>query len=111
MEALHTIWSFVLLFSLLAFGQLLGVLLFFVLKGRPHILAHFLSFVAPVLLSILFIWMIFIYRYYQAHPNDHDGGQLFGASMIMLLSICLQLGVGVVVQVALHSRTGVCAKK
>jgi len=111
MEAMRTIWSFLLLFSLLAFAQLLGVLLFFRLKRLPHFLAHSLSFVAPILLSIVSEWMIFIYRYYQAHPNDHDGGQLFGASMIMLLSICLQLGVGVVVQVALHSRTGVCAKK
>jgi len=111
MEAVHTIWSFVLLFSMLAFAQLLGVLLFFVLKGRPHILAHFLSFVAPVFLSILFIWMIFMYRYYQAHPDDHDGGQLFAASLLMLLCACLQLIFGAMIQIALHSRAAVCPKK
>jgi hypothetical protein len=111
MEAVHTIWSFVLLFSTLAFPQLFGVLLFFILKGRPHFLAHALSFVAPVLLSILFVWMIFIYRYYQAHPDERCGGPLLGALVIMLLSTGLQLGLGAFAQVALHSRTAVCARR
>ena len=111
MEVVQTIWSFVLLFSTLVFPQLLGVLLFFLLKGRPHFLAHTLSFVTPVVLSILFVWMIFFYRYYQAHPNERCGGPLLGASVIMLLSLVLQLGFGVIAQVALHSRTAVCASR
>ena len=110
MEVAHTIWSFVLLFSVLVFPQLLGVLLFFLLKGRPHFLAHALSFVSPILLSILFTWMIFIYRYYQAHPDERCGGPLLGGLLIMLVGVVLQLVFGVLVQLALHSRTAVCAR-
>jgi hypothetical protein len=108
MEALHTIFSFVVLFSLLVFPQLFGVLLFFLLKGRPHFLAHALSFVSPVLLSILFTWMIYIYRYYQAHPDERCGGPLLGGVLIMLVSVVLQLVFGTLAQVALHSRTKLC---
>src|SRR3569832_140443 len=110
MEALQTIWSFVLLFSILVFPQLFGVLLFFLLKGRPHFLAHTLSFVAPVLLSIFFVWMIYIYRYYQAHPDERCGGPMLGALLIMLLSLVLQLVFAVLTQLALHSRTALCAR-
>ena len=108
MEALQTIWSFVLLFSVLVFPQLFGVLLFFLLKGRPHLVAHALSFVSPVVLSILFTWMIYIYRYYQAHPDERCGGPLLGGLLIMLVSVILQLVFGSLAQVALHSRTRLC---
>ena len=111
MEVVQTIWGFVLLFSILAFPQLFGILLFFLLKGRPHFLAHTLSFVTPVLLSIFFVWMIYMYRYYQAHPDERCGGPLLGAFMIMLLSLVLQLVFGVFAQLALHSRTALCAPK
>ena len=110
MEAVQTIWGFVLLFSVLAFPQLVGVLLFFLLKGRPHFLAHALSFVSPILLSILFTWMIYIYRYYQAHPDERCGGPLLGGVLIMLVSVVLQLVFGALAQVALHSRTVICAR-
>ena len=111
MEALHTIWSFLLLLALLAFPQLFGVLLFFLLKGRPHFLAHALSFITPILMSIFFSWMIFIYRYYQAHPNERCGGPLLGGLMITLVGACLQLVFGVLAQVTLHSRTAVCGPR
>jgi hypothetical protein len=108
MEALHTIWSLVVLFSVLLFPQLFGVLLFFLLKGRPHFLTHFLSFVSPVLLSILFTWMIYIYRYYQAHPDERCGGPLLGGVLLLLMSVGLQLVGGALAQVVLHSRTKLC---
>jgi|SRR5215211_4023132 len=111
MEVLHIIWGFLLLFSTLLFPQLFGVLLFFLLKGRPHFLAHSLSFVAPVVLSILFVWMIYIYRYYQAHPDERCGGPLLGALGIMLLSVGLQFVFGTLAQLALHSRTAICARR
>ena len=110
METVQTIWSFTLFFGLLLFAQLFGVLLFFVLKGRPHFLAHLLSLSVPVLLSVVFLWMVLLYRYYQAHPNDHDGGQLYGAVLAMLLSGFLQIVFGTLVQIALHRRANLCAK-
>ena len=111
MEAVQTIWNFLLLGAMLAFPQLLGILLFFLLKGRPHFLAHAISFVTPVLLSIFFIWMIFIYRYYQAHPDEHCGMPLLGGLMLILVGGCLQLVFGAFAQAALHSRTAVCARR
>src|ERR1043165_6575266 len=111
MEALQTIWSFLLLGTLVVFPQLFGVLLFFLLKGRPHFLAHAVSFVAPVLLSIFFTWMIFIYRYYEAHPEERCGGPLLGGFLVMLFGGCLQLVFGALAQVMLHSKTAVCAQR
>lgn len=111
MEAVQTIWKFALLFSLLAFPQLLGVLLFFVLKGRPHFLAHAVSFLAPVLLSVFFIWMIFIYQFHQAHPDERCGLPVLGGLVIMLVAGCLQFVFGAFAQVALHSRAAVCARR
>ena len=110
MRAVQTIWNFLWLFSVLAFAQLFGFLLFLRLKRHAHFLAHFLGFVAPVLLSLLFLWMILIYRYYQAHPLVPCGGQLFAASLVMLLSGGLQLVFGAIAQIALHSRVDGCAK-
>ena len=108
MEAVRTIWSFLLLFSVLAFAQLFGVLLFLRLKRHAHFLAHFLGFVAPVLLSLVFFWMVYIYRYYQAHPDESCGGPLLGGLLIMLFGAGLQLLFGTFAQITLHSG---CAKK
>jgi len=110
MEAVQTIWNLVLLFSGLLFPQLFGVLLFFLLKGRPHFLAHALSFVAPVVMSIVFAWLIYMYRYYQAHPDERCGGPLLGALLLMLVSAGLQLVFSTLAQTALHARSGVCAR-
>ena len=96
---------------MLAFPQLLGVLFFFLLKGRPHLLAHALSFITPVVVSIFFTWMIFIDRYYQAHPDEHCGLPILGGFVFMLVGGCLQLVFGAFAQVALHSRTAICARR
>ncbi|HZI47766.1 MAG TPA: hypothetical protein VFD75_08200 [Pyrinomonadaceae bacterium] len=111
MEALHTIWGFLLLGTMLVFPQLLGVLLFFLLKGRPHFLAHVLSFITPVLFSIFLTWLIFIYRYTQAHPHDGCGMPILGGVVIMLFGGCLQLIFGAFSQVILHSRAAICARR
>ena len=111
METVNTILSFLWLGSMLVFPQLLGVLLFFLLKGRPHLLAHSLSFLVPVVLTIFFTWMIYIYGYYRAHPDERCGLPLLGGLLIVLLSGCLQLLFGAFAQVALHSRTAICARR
>lgn len=111
METLHTIWGFILLGTMLVFPQLLGVLLFFLLKGRPHLLAHALSFITPILVSLFFTWMIFIYQFYQAHPHESCGMPVLGGLVIMLFGGCLQIVFGAYAQVALHWRAAVCEQR
>jgi hypothetical protein len=111
MEAVHTIWNFFLLFALLAFSQLTGVLLFFRLRRFSHFLAHISGFIVPILLSVGFLWMIFIYRYYKFHPDEREGLQLMAAFYLMILAAIGELLVGAVAQIALHSRVKGCRRK
>jgi len=109
MEAIRTIWSFALLFGTLAFAQLLGVLLFFQIKRYQHFLAHFSGFVLPIVLSVAFCWMVYIFRYYRFHPDDRDGGQLLGALMIIMLAVGAQVLIGMFAQMALHAKVHSCS--
>ena len=111
MEAIRTIWSFVVLFGLVALAQLMGVALFFVVKSYQHFIAHFSGFVIPIFLSVGFCWYIYLYRYYRLHPDDHDGGQLFGAMGIMALVVTVQIIVGLTTQFGLHSRVQTCGSR
>ena len=111
MEAIRTIWSFVVFFGALACAQLMGVSLFFVVRRYQHLIAHFSGFLIPIFLSVVFCWFIFIYRYYLLHPDDHDGGQLLGAMGAMAFAVVLQIIVGLTVQFGLHERVQTCASK
>jgi 4-amino-4-deoxy-L-arabinose transferase-like glycosyltransferase len=105
MEVLHTIWSFLLLFSLILFAQLLGALAYFKLE-RSHLwLARVVGVVIALFTFVGFSWMIFIYRYYKLHPDDRDGGQLLGASLIIMMGAVIEILLSVVSQVLLSHRT------
>ena len=111
MEAIRTTWSFLLFFGLLAFPQLLGVLLFFRLKRYQHFLAHASAFIFPMLLFVFLSWLIFIYAYFRRHPGyDPEGGQLMGFMFVVVFGGALQILGGLVAQLALHSRVGTCAR-
>ena len=107
MEALSTIWSFLLLGCLIAFPQLLGVLVYFKLKPVHRWLARVAGTLLPVILFIVFSWMVFVYRYYKLHPDDSCGGQLFGASFLVLGGSVLEIGLSVVAQVLLYRSAAV----
>jgi hypothetical protein len=102
MEALSTIWNFLLLFGLIAFPQLLGVLVYFKLKPVHRWLGRIAGTLLPVIVFIGFSWMVFVYRYYKLHPDDSCGGQLLGASLFVLMGAVLEIVLGVVAQVLLH---------
>jgi uncharacterized protein (DUF486 family) len=85
-ERLGIIWSFLLLFSVFAFSLLMGTLLFFRLR-RFHFLAHLLGTLLPFVLFIFFSWLIYIYGFYRAHPDERCGGPLMGALGIIGLGI------------------------
>ena len=104
MEALYTIWSFVLLFSLILFAHLLGVLVYFKLERFYPWLAGVAGVLVSLFSFIGFSWMIYIYRYYKHHPEDHDGGQLLGASLIIITGAVIEIALGVVGLVLLHQR-------
>ena len=111
MEAIRTIWGFVVFAGILACAHLIGVSLFFVMKRYQHFVAHFSGFVIPIFLSIGFCWYTYLYRYYQFHPDDHDGGQLLGAMGVMTLAVAVQIIAGLIAQFGLHSRVPTCASK
>ena len=111
MEAIRTIWSFVVLCGLLAFAQVMGVLFFFAVKRYQHFVAHLSGFVIPILLSVGFCWFIYIYRYYHLHPDDRDGGQLLGAMGVIAVAVTIQIVVGLTAQIGLHSRVVTCGSK
>jgi hypothetical protein len=102
MEALSTFWNFLLLGGLIAFPQLLGVLVYFKLRPVHRWLGRVAGTLLPVILFIGFSWMIFVYRYYKLHPDDSCGGQLFGASLLVLVGSAIEIGLSVVVQVLLY---------
>ena len=102
MEALWTIWNFLLLFCLLAFPQLLGALVYFKLKPVHRWVGRVAGTLLPVILFIGFSWLIFVYRYYKLHPDDRCGGQLLGASLFVLVGSVLEIGLSGVVQLLLH---------
>jgi hypothetical protein len=103
-------WNFMLLFGLLAFPQLLGVLLFFRLKRYRHFLAHAAAFTVPLVLFVFLSWLVFIYAYFQRHPGyDPEGGQLFGFLFIVAFGGALQILGGLIAQVALHANVRTCA--
>lgn len=111
MEAIRTILNFLVFFGALACAQLLGVILFFVVKRYQHFVAHLSGFVIPIFLSVVFCWFIFIYRYYLLHPDDHCGGQLIGAMGALALAVAIQVIVGLTAQLGLHEPVRTCASK
>ena len=112
MEAIQSTWSFLLLFRLLAFPQLLGVLLLFRLKQLSTFSFHGSAFVVvPLLLFVSLSWLMFIYAYFRQHPGyDPEGGQLMGFLFVLMFGGTVQILAGLVAQLALHSRVGTCAR-
>ena len=112
MEAIQSTWSFLLLFRLLAFPQLLGVLLLFRLKRHQHFLSHGSAFVVvPLLLFVSLSLLTFIYAYFRQHPGyDPEGGQLMGFLFVVIFGGAVQILAGLVAQLALHSRVDTCAR-
>ena len=100
-EALGIIWSFLLLFSIFAFSLLMGILLFFRLR-RFHFLAHLASTLLPFVLFIFFSWLVYVYRFYQAHPNERCGGPLLGALGIITMGTFVLAAISPFAQWLLH---------
>ena len=110
-EAFKILFSILQLLSLFMFAQLMGVLIFFRLRSLQHYLAHMTGILVPIGVNIVFCWIVFVLRYYRAHPDDRCGGQMLGALGIIVAGTALHLFFASLAQLALHSRVGRCALK
>ena len=104
METLQVALNLFMLFSLWVVPQLLGVLIYFRLKRRHDFLAHLVGFIIPPILFFYLARIVLVYSYYKAHPDDHCGGALIGAALIILFGTVAQLIFGLVAQFVLHGR-------
>lgn len=109
-ETLGIIWSFLLLFSIFAFSLLMGILLFFRMR-RFHFRAHLLGTLLPFVIYIFFTWLIYVYGFYRAHPNERCGGPLLGALGIIALGTFVLLAVSPFTQWLLHSNVQRCGDR
>jgi|ERR1041385_6230671 CDP-diglyceride synthetase len=110
LAALRVIFSFSLLFSLFAFSLLMGVLLFFRLQ-RFHLLAHVLGTLLPLALFVFFSWLILIYKFYRAHPDERCGGPLMGAFGIIALGAVVLAVMSPFAQGLLHAKSTGCGNQ
>ena len=83
----------------------------FVAYGHPAVLQiAALSFsrtlgehvIAVCLLFIFFSWLVYVYRFYQAHPNERCGGPLLGALGIITMGTFVLAAISPFAQWLLH---------
>ena len=106
MDSLIMFWRLLLMVSVFAFPQLLGVLLYFRLIRAPRWLAVIASALAP---SIVFIFLapIFLFagiREAQAAGKLNCGMPAFGALLILFAGTIGQLFTSLIVQGLLFQR-------
>ena len=102
METLLIAWRIFLDVSVLAFPQLLGILVYFRLRRVSQLLATIVATLAP---AVIFFWLARIFLMAEldrayAHGSG-CGMPSLGAAIMLFFGTALQLGVGVVVQAVL----------
>jgi len=107
MESLLIAWRFLLLTSIFAFPQLLGILLYFRLTRVPRWAASISAALAP---GVLFFWLapILLFsgmREAYAAGEIRCGMAAMAALLVLFAGTIIQVVLGVVTQVALHLRT------
>ena len=103
METLLIAWRIFLDISVLAFPQLLGILVYFRLRRVSQLLATIVATLAP---AVIFFWLVRIFLMVEldrayAHGSNGCGMPSLGAAILLLLGTGIQLGVGVVIQAVL----------
>ena len=87
--------------SVLAFPQVIGVLLYYRLGWAPRWVAFIVGMLAP---AVLFVFLGPIFLFAGIRPNDGCGMPALGALMILFAGTIIQLGLGLFVQLALLAR-------
>jgi hypothetical protein len=105
MQSFLVAWRFLLLISIFAFPQLLGILFYFRLSRAPRWVAAIVGTLAPV---VLFIWLAPIFLFAgirEAYANgDRCGMPAMGALLVLFAGTTIQLVLGLFVQAALSAR-------
>ena len=107
MESLLVAWRFLLLTSIFAFPQLLGILLYLRLGHLPRWFASIAAVLTP---GILFFWLapILLFsgiREAYAAGEMRCGMPAMAALLVLFAGTIIQLVLGVITQVALYPRT------
>ena len=103
MQSLMTVWRFLLLASLFAFPQLLGVLLYFRLTRVPRWFATIAATLAPAIFFFWFTRMLFIIEFRESSARSNGCGMpaLF-AAFALLAGTTIHLVLGLITQAVLY---------
>ena len=103
MQSLLIAWRFLLLISIFAFPQLLGILLYFRLSWAPRWVAAIAGAIAPAILFVLLAPIFFFAGIREAYANgERCGMPAFGALMLLFAGTIIQLVFGLFTQLILR---------
>ena len=103
MQSLLIAWRFLLLISIFAFPQLLGILLYFRLSRAPRWVAAIAGAIAPAILFVLLAPIFFFAGIREAYANgERCGMPAFGALMLLFAGTIIQLIFGLFTQLILR---------
>jgi len=105
MQTLLAVWNFVLLAGIIAFPQLVGVLLYYRLTWAPRWVGAIVAALAP---AVLFFWLariILAAGLRKAFPNGMGCGMpVVFAIFVLFAGTAVQLVLGVITQMVLSRR-------
>ncbi len=101
MEALQITWNLLTLFSIFAVPQLLGVLIYFRIRGFSRLLAHVVGFLLATTSYVYLAGLFLIYLPAKAHPEERCGLPLLGALYLVFLTTFVTIFASIIVQVIL----------
>ena len=105
MQTLLAVWNFVSLASIIAFPQLVGVLLYYKLTWARRSVAAIIAALAPAVLFFLLARIILVARLRVAFPEPRTcGGPVLAALFAMYVGTIIQMVLGVITQVVLSRR-------
>ena len=103
-ELIRTVWGFLLLFSIWALPQLLGILVYFRIRRYQGIAAHAVGFLLPPILFFYLACLFLVYLPAKAHPNETCGMPVVAAVAMVWLGTFTSIVGSLIFQLTLRSR-------
>jgi len=104
MEAIQTVWNLLLLFSILAMPQLLGVLIYFRIRRYHEFGAHISGFLLATVSFFYLASLFWVYLPAQTHPNEKCGMPVLGGVFIVLFGTFITIVFSLLIQSVLRHR-------